>query len=680
MNFTGFGMDELFKASENFDEMMKDVDAYTRAVDEAAKNYAPSRFETLEDFLKQSYIIPEYQRDFAWVPSNQTDFYLESVLSSMRHGSRTYSLGDVIVHKEITRDEMGTKITTNYLVDGQQRTTVQVLTLICLRDCIQRVYDETALKKEQGKEYHDMVTRINNILVHKLKDANGEDTVEYVLLSSTRPEFNEFLIYLYNNVGKTFNPKELEETYKDCADSNVKNALANIKFIQEQIRDKYRGMGEDYKRKVIKAYVNIASAVIYIMIQGIVELTNGDKAKEAYYIKNMTGMPMSTVEAFRFMIIAENTPKEERVKYGELWNAWVDKYAEYATSKQAGGSFGLLSLVRSNLKAKYTEFGSTHSGANENVLCNALRNTALNGNEALGIAPNSVFLAYDLEKFDKFLDLIKDIDNSRFSDDYRRDYTFLRLAAGTAKWQSALLMGFDLFGNEFYKVIDKFMRNLVDIVIFMMNCKDTTNMSLVDDLFDILVCDMYRQNMKTPFKDVYQFVETVSAFTKDIMVQKDGRPITAATLETAWYMPCNKKIVNFAVCLTYEYLNNPKGFYNLYKGKEISDFEVYHILEKSGVNLDSGNFYDIHKSRWSCILVNAATFKKNKIYKNAVKEIPMSDTKSLLSAEAKLISPHAFNLWMQSIGLKGNGFTQGNVKEYGNSMKNLVMRRLSIIA
>ena len=52
------GMDEKVLAVQNYRKMMDDVEKYQEAIDNAPKNYAPTRFDTLKTFLERRYIVP----------------------------------------------------------------------------------------------------------------------------------------------------------------------------------------------------------------------------------------------------------------------------------------------------------------------------------------------------------------------------------------------------------------------------------------------------------------------------------------------------------------------------------------------------------------------------------------------------------------------------------------------
>lgn len=676
------GMDEKVLAVQNYRKMMDDVEKYQEAIDNAPKNYAPTRFDTLKTFLERRYIVPEYQRDYAWKADDQVVYYIGSIHRSMVLGRPLHSLGDVIVHKEVKRDENGNRVITYYLVDGQQRTTTQILVLIVLRDILQSTYFESDMRKDTKKATHPKVDELQSIFKTAVRNESGVVTEEYALLSRTRPLFNKFMIDLYENVGSTFNIDTLAKKYQGCPDTNVQTALANIRYVHSYFHSVFRGQGEGNKRDMIDYYACFIDAMLNSVIQGVVELTNAERAKETYYTKNMTGMRMSDIEGFRFMIIANNTPEEERVEYGEKWGSWVDKYKDFGRSKVAGDAMGLLTLTRSNLKAKFTPFGPTHSGANETILYEAVKDTVVYGNKDLGIEPNQIHLAHWLEKADNYLDMIRDIEDIRFSDAYRQSYTYLRLVSPSPKWMSALLVPFDLFGMEAYKIIDKYIKALEQTVMFMMTGKDSVNMTLIDDNFDILICNIYRQHQEKPFANVYQFVEAfVDLVPTHVYKQKDGSPVTANSFKAAWEKPCDNKVIKVAVALSAEYVADPATFYKTFKNKELNQIGYLSLLEKSGVELEYGAFANMNKARWSGMVAKASTLKKNKVY-NESKYLQLTRTKDLIHVEVKPYAPKTAKIWEDTIGsvLKGNlknaTITQTNLRAYSDSIRGMITANL----
>ena len=672
-------IEEKRQAVLNYRNMMSNG-RYTEALDSAHTCYAPTRFDTLKAFLNRSYVVPEYQRDYAWKPEDQTAYYLGSVERSMLMGREIHSIGDVIVHKDIKMDENGNRTVTLYLVDGQQRTTTQILVLVVLRDILQSTYYESEMRKQSGEPTHIKVKQLQNLFKKSIRHEDDSVTEEYALISRTRPLFNEFMADLYENVGATFNLNTLSLKYRDCSDTNVENAMDNIRYIHDYFHSTFRGRDEEEKRMMIDYYACYIDAMLNSVIQGVVELTKAENAKETYYTKNMTGMRMSDVEGFRFMIIANNTPEDERVHYGEKWNYWVDKYKDYGRSKNAGEAMGLLTLVRSNLKAKYTEFAPRHSGANESVLYDTVKDTVIYGCESLNIKPNEVVLAHEFDKMDKYFDMIRDIENPKFSDAYRQTYTYLRLACPSPKWMSALLVAFDLFGNDAYKIIDKYIKEIEKSVMFMITGKDSTNMSLIDDILDTLICGIYRQHMNKPFTDVYKFVEAFEMMVReDIFVQKDGTPVNEANFKTAWEMTCSKKSIKVGVSLSYEYLSNPVAFYKNFKNKTLSQIEYLPLLEKSGVPLEYGAFANMNNARWSGMIANANTIKRNSLLNNS-KVIQIARTKDIIHAEVKPFAPSSANLWEKTvgsvIGTKNATYTQKNLQAYSERVRKTITANL----
>lgn len=191
---------------------------------------------------------------------------------------------------------------------------------------------------------------------------------------------------------------------------------------------------------------------------------------------------------------------------------------------------------------------------------------------------------------------------------------------------------------------------------------------------------IYRQHQEKPFNDVYKFVETfVDLVPTHVYKQKDGSPVTDNSFKAAWGKPCDNKAIKVAVALSAEYVADPATFYKTFKNKELSQIGYLPLLEKSGVELEYGTFANMNKARWSGMIANANTIKRNSLLNNS-KVIQIARTKDIIHAEVKPLAPNSANLWEKTvgsvIGTKNAAYTQKNLQAYSDLVRKSITANL----
>lgn len=672
-----YDFNEMKQAVVNYDKIFSDPGKYNEARDSASKWMIPSRCEIMADIFKNSYLIPEYQRDYAW-GTTQVDDFIGTVKRTMYASKYVQNMGDIIIHKEDKRAVNGQMYSIQSLVDGQQRLTTSVLALVVLRDFINAIYKESPESKENP--VNPVVNMIRQVLWPVVKNEKGEDVSQPVLVSLTRPDFNVFLNDIFSNVGITYNLAEFQTKYKNgnsVFDTNVKVAVDNISTIHKDLYRPFRGKSDEDKRALLRYFECFADCILHCITCGIMVLSDEMTAKETYYARNMTGMRMSEAEGFKFQLLAQNSPKEKCVEYGEFWNIIKDKYNEYGRNDN---SMGFITLIRSILKAQYTDFASRHSSSTEAVLCSTAANNVIYGCEKLGFGPNEVILVERMKRWDKCLTKAMNLENSKFGDTYRKNFIYLRLCAGTSKWLTALIAAFDILGDRAYSYMDKYSQCLVDAVMFGVTGRDSMNLSLIDDCLDNLICDLYRTHKKTPFTEPYRMIEHLRKRVEESYTSGQGDKATALSFCNAWNHGCNNRQVKLAVVVGYEYLKDP-NFYSKFKKIKANDLELLNIMGKTSENLNNPDFVTAQKARWGCVVADKS-LKRNKEYISAQSVLSLRKFENLLKSESYHICPNLSSLWMNVFRKKASSmdkYTETLIQNYALAIRDAYMKHLKFI-
>lgn len=210
--------------------MIKDVDKYT----------VKTIFNKAKNNKEQTYIIPPYQRAYAWGKNQWAEFF-----DDINNSDGEYFLGSIICINEDEQDKSN-EVSINLVIDGQQRLTTISILLLAIYDKINRLLEsEEILKKTkevavlqeeiQGRFFFDKKISLFDVKPEKkprltlsLQNNNSADYIELIsevtnenkLNSPPKNHGNRRIKQAYNHFFK-----QLDEL---CDEENVKYNLNNV--------------------------------------------------------------------------------------------------------------------------------------------------------------------------------------------------------------------------------------------------------------------------------------------------------------------------------------------------------------------------------------------------------------------------------------------------------------------
>ena len=665
---------ELRVLASEYQKKMGKSNVYSKERDEVQSIYAPSRHDAVTDLFEFCYSLPEYQREYTWTPEKEINQFLETVyngICQIDKGNYVYPLGNMILLKERLRDDNGNDYIKKSLIDGQQRFTTEMATLLVIRYLL---LDMPKISKEVNGRVEAYVKKITKALMHSMIDDSDNVVHSYVLNCPTRLDYDKFLKNLIsdNEFVKTVveNPTKFSNTKKDSSkDISISNLTLGMVSIKNYLYRSTYGLADDDKISLIEYYFSFADYIFKNLMHGIVELTNPEKARRAYYQNNFTGQHLSEYEGFKYMVITE-MPEDKHVEYSKLWDELKSFYHAFANTKtkDSSGGMGFLTLARSNFKAKYTKLKGGHGSSTELVVYNAVKDT---------VVRDKIDFMADCARLDYYFKSIFNYKNNpKMSEASKRNIHWMRMTSTTYKWTSVLVAVFDIMGEEkAYFVMDKCSEILHKFIGFLMTGRDTVNVSVFDDNLDSIVCELYRRGIDSPYLNEQDFLTTFESVVKSYYKTKNGTPIDRRTFKAAWSMTCTNKSVCKGVSYLYEYMYDPAGFY--YRFNDDNKVEHCSLMGKFASEVNTEYYNMAFNSRWSYAFFDYMELYKSDIFKSR-RYTTIDEFNQLVGTALQKVSPATTRLWMNTVGLDNSSDKANSFKLYGEQMCEAIMDYLGI--
>lgn len=285
--------------------MIKDVDKYT----------VKTIFNKAKNNKEQTYIIPPYQRAYAWGKNQWAEFF-----DDINNSDGEYFLGSIICINEDEQDKSN-EVSINLVIDGQQRLTTISILLLAIYDKINRLLEsEEILKKTkevavlqeeiQGRFFFDKKISLFDVKPEKkprltlsLQNNNSADYIELIsevtnenkLNSPPKNHGNRRIKQAYNHFFK-----QLDEL---CDEENVKYNLNNV----------------------FKFYTKLSMAFI-------VKITVDD-ASSAFILfesLNNRGMELTPIDLIKTKVIEKKSRDDGYTpdKVNEQWQVIIDNISD----------------------------------------------------------------------------------------------------------------------------------------------------------------------------------------------------------------------------------------------------------------------------------------------------------------------------------------------------------------
>lgn len=247
--------------------------------------------EFLEAGKKQKFVIPEYQRPYAWGEEEVQTLFDDIVEYTKERIDSPYFLGTIVSYTNDNKEQE--------IIDGQQRITTSCLLLRALYTKIE--------KMDHTKERNNFLSQIEPAL-WETDELSGEADKRKALLESRvfESEYN----YILNNILST------GIAYNDDKDNYTKNYL-----LCQNLIDKY---AKDEPLTFYHLINNILNKAIFLPIKA----DSQETALTIFSTLNDRGLPLSDADIFKAKIYNNIKDTEDRNTFIQKWQE-VSMEAEY---------------------------------------------------------------------------------------------------------------------------------------------------------------------------------------------------------------------------------------------------------------------------------------------------------------------------------------------------------------
>ncbi|MGI6330016.1 MAG: DUF262 domain-containing protein [Bacilli bacterium] len=248
--------------------------------------------EFLESGRKERFIIPEYQRPYAWTDEEVQTLFDDLVDYTRGKNESPYFLGTIVSYNSTAKEQE--------IIDGQQR-----ITTLCL--LLRAIY--TKIEKMDHTDERDNFIRKIEPAIWQTDDLTGKADKSRSLLESRvfESEYNAILI----NILET-----------GSADKSAKdNYSKNYNLCQELI--------DEYAKKEPLTFYNFINNILNKTIVLPIKADNQDTALTIFSTLNDRGLPLSDADIFKAKIYNNIKAPESRNEFIKKWQE-ISTFAEYA--------------------------------------------------------------------------------------------------------------------------------------------------------------------------------------------------------------------------------------------------------------------------------------------------------------------------------------------------------------
>lgn len=290
-----------------------------------------TRQETLLDFLgapSVQLVIPVYQRVYAW-STRQCDQLWADVMRAGRTGAAHFA-GTVLYAHEPEGEAGAERL---HIIDGQQRTATLTLLLAALRDYL----DESDLAI--GGTTAESITQ-RYLRAPAAPDAPDGTPAPARLAPPAAPDAVPAPKLLLSRVDRATLSAVLEKAELPEEDDLSANVIGNYRHFREKMGDRFAA--ED-------------AAALWGGLQRLVvlaaELEDEDRAQLIFESLNSKGMPLSTADLVRNLLLARAGYDEQTYLYNRYWAPVEHRYGEEGgQARLAAALHGWLAVTAPKLR------------------------------------------------------------------------------------------------------------------------------------------------------------------------------------------------------------------------------------------------------------------------------------------------------------------------------------------
>lgn len=240
--------------------------------------------QTLSDVFfetKRKYRVPRYQRPYAWVIDNVSDFW-DDILQN----DQPYFLGSFIFNTEHEKKDKYLDI-----IDGQQRLLTITILMAVLRD----------VTKTIDNDYSELIQR-QDIAI---EDWEGKSSLRIKPSESLEPYFKK---YIQNCEAKISESKPVSQ--------EEKRVKANYEFLIEKVGIEIERVPT--KTGKLEVIQNLRKSIRDLMVINI-EIAEEEDAYDIFETTNARGMELSVGDLLKNLIFKNVPPGEDRDFAKDVW-------------------------------------------------------------------------------------------------------------------------------------------------------------------------------------------------------------------------------------------------------------------------------------------------------------------------------------------------------------------------
>jgi uncharacterized protein with ParB-like and HNH nuclease domain len=262
-------------------------------------------FLTIGSFLKKNtYFIPDYQREYSWENSQVEDFWMDLKNIKDTRDEEEHFFGQIVVQND---SEDGDK---KYIIDGQQRTTTSLIFLSAIR--------EICIKMSKENENFDAQDILDDIRTDYIgKWSKRDDRLKFKVLNND----GEF----FKNCIQLRNLKKYDTKPSSKAQKRVLNAF---NFLSKQIEDEIKDLNSDEQFEILDCYFDLFINKFKVMY---VETTSLEEAFIIFESLNAKGKGLETSDLLKNHIFKTSKGQIDFVK--KKWQKMIDNLDEGDTTK-----------------------------------------------------------------------------------------------------------------------------------------------------------------------------------------------------------------------------------------------------------------------------------------------------------------------------------------------------------
>lgn len=236
----------------------------------------------LEDYF---FIVPDYQREFVWKPEEQVDRFIIDITNEYdphnNHDQRSYFIGSIILVKN------GEKFN---VIDGQQRLTTIIISLIAFRDLL-----DSHKKEDLNQKTNEYLSNLKN-LISKFDVGSDKNQIR---LELQYEESKDFLDKLIN--------KEKFEDQKTPSIIKMEGAY-------EHIKNQFSAYLEESLESLIQ-FIRFFLTKIELVV---IETKDLGSALKIFETINQRGVGLNAMDLFKNLLFSQvNEEHFQQIK--ELW-------------------------------------------------------------------------------------------------------------------------------------------------------------------------------------------------------------------------------------------------------------------------------------------------------------------------------------------------------------------------